>query len=181
MQRHIFLLQRFDNDFACAHWIANLLSTSADKTLKRRASGFGVLWDALFSPFQGSSSPIGAERAWLNEQHFNSQRRDFFLERLRQAFHGEFRRVVVAESGKCLQASVGRNVDDEAPPPLAHLRQHRANHPCQAKKIRVHHGPNFVLFTFLNCAVATASATSDLFVTSSFRASARPSRPAAKS
>src|SRR3979411_1266998 len=109
----------------------------------------------LTTSFQRSSRPVGAERSRLNQHHLNPKRRDFSCERLRQALHGKFSRVVIPETRNSEQACVRGNVDDAAPAPLAHAWKRHMDHSCEAKKIGIDHGADFAFFAFFHCAYVT--------------------------
>jgi len=57
-----------------------------------------IIGNRMFGDLQRAPGPICAKRAWLDDEHFNTERLDFFRERLRHAFDREFRGVVGAHA-----------------------------------------------------------------------------------
>src|ERR1019366_10667645 len=107
MERRIVRLQRFDYGLASACGISSLLSAIVPKAVDKGTGSFGIFLDLLATPLKGAPGPVSAEWSRLNYQHLDAEGRDLLCERLREAFHSEFGRVVVAHAWRSDQASYG--------------------------------------------------------------------------
>ena len=175
--RLIFLAHRFDlrahglvgeaaersrsGGFSCstAAMIASAARTrvarlvSADRPgsgVAARDRRLGVGLDRALRRFQRAAGPVGAERAGLDDQDLDPERRDLLGERFGQALDGELGRRVIAGAGKADEAAHRRDVDDRARLLGPHDRQHRARHRGEAEKIGLEHGADVGVLALLD-------------------------------
>ena len=107
MYRHALRLQRLENRFTGAHRIAHLLSAAAGNSVAGFTGRPRIFGNLQTAALQGSSAPICSEWTRLNDQHLDSERRDFFGERFGKSFDCKFGGVVIRHARKSHQSSDG--------------------------------------------------------------------------
>ena len=117
-----------------------------------------VIRKAAWAFVGGASGPVGTKTAGFDNDHADSQGRDFLLQGPGEADHRKLGRVVVAQPGRRPDAGQRGNVDDRATALAAHHRQGRRGHAPERKDVDLEHASHFgVLALFNRSEIADAS------------------------
>ena len=161
MQWRIFRRDGFNNCFRSASGITRLVSVSFHRASPRAPGGLVVNAQRLAGHDERSAEKISPKRTWFHDGDANSQRRDFFRERLGKTLDCELGGIIDTITRYADESSDGRKVDYVSAPAVSKMRQYRLRNAQQTEDIGFKDVRDFSVVGLLNRAEQAVTSVAD--------------------